>query len=118
RFPLLDLVAAEDELLALGRLKHELFGGVLDGQAGHDSTVVERDDERAEVVADGRARVEDRAEQLVAAVLGANRREVGADPLAAALDPVAARAGVGAGAEEDLAALLGAAFLADHVKER
>ena len=62
-----------------------------------------------EVVADRRARVQDRAEQLVLAVLGADRREVGPDPLALPLHAVAAAAGIGAGAEEDLAAVVGVA---------
>ena len=73
---------------------------------------------RAEVVADRRARVQDRAEQLVLAVLGADRREVGADPLPSALDAVAAAAAVGAGAEEDLAAVVGVARPADQLDDR
>ena len=75
-------------------------------------------DEGPEVVADGRARVQDRAEEFVTAVLGADRREVGADPLPAPLDPVAPATAIGPGPEEHVAALLGVPFLADHVEER
>ena len=86
------IVAGPDgDPLAVGRLEHQPVGGLLDRQAGDDAAVGQGQDQRAEVVADRRARVQDRAEQLVLAVLGADRREVGADPLALALDAVAAR---------------------------
>src|SRR5205823_8407018 len=75
-------------------------------------------DLRAVVITDRLAGVEDRAEQLVLAVLGADRREVWADPLALPLHAVAAAATIGAGAEEDLAAVVGLARPTDQLGDR
>ena len=106
----LDVGGADDLALAVGGLEDDPVGRLLDDQAGQDPAVGQGQDVRLVVVADRRARVEDRAEQLVLAVLGADRREVGADPLPLPLDPVAGGAGVGGGAlGEDGSASIGVA---------
>ena len=106
--------AGPDRLaLAVGGLEDDPVGRLLDDQAGQDPAVGQGQDVRLVVVADRGAGVEDRAEQLLLAVLGADRREVGADPLPLALDPVAGGAGVGgAGLGEDGPAPAGVAVAA------
>ena len=93
-------------------------GGVLDRQSGDHAAVGERHDERAKAIADRRARAQDRADQLVLAVLDADRREVGADPLAAALRRGGSSHTRSSGPEEDLAAPVGIAVAAEQLADR
>ena len=100
-------------------LNTSLVGRLLDRQAGDHPAVGQAATTDRKLIADRGARAQDRADQLVAAVLDADRREVGPDPLAPALHAVAARTGICPGAEEDeLSPFPASALAADQLADR